>query len=77
LAAVTGIGKKGSYVRLYGKFLLGLQYKNVVVMKKEIEALLAGGPINAPLKKIRLRWDDTTRLPGFVMSVNQTICAKS
>jgi hypothetical protein len=43
-------------------------------MKREIEALPVGDPIKAALKKIRLQWDGTTRLLGFVTSVNQTIC---
>jgi hypothetical protein len=43
-------------------------------MKNAIEALPAGDPIKAPLKKIRLQWDGTTRLLTFVASVNRTIC---
>jgi hypothetical protein len=43
-------------------------------MKKEIEALPVGDPIKAPLKRIRLQWDGTARLLGFVTSVNQTTC---
>jgi hypothetical protein len=43
-------------------------------MKNEVEALPVGDPIKAPLKRIRLQWDGTDRLPGFVTSVNRTVC---
>jgi hypothetical protein len=51
-----------------------LANKDAVAMKNEIEALPDDDANKAPLKRIRLQWDGATRLPGFVTSVNQTIC---
>jgi hypothetical protein len=59
------------YWRPNGDYLAN---KDAVAMKKEIEALPVGDPTKASLKRIRLQWDGTARLLGFVASVNQTTC---
>src|SRR5436305_4479824 len=61
------------YWRPNGNYLAN---KDAVAMKKETEALPVGDLIDPSAKRIRLQWDGTctTRLLGFVTSVNQTIC---
>jgi hypothetical protein len=51
-----------------------LAVKDGVAMKHAVAALPGGTPLKAQLDRIRLQWDGTNRLVGFVASVNLKIC---